>query len=98
MKITIELPKHLTPDYVMAHAHAGYWYRLGEGYIEGRTKMGKWPKLTAARLAAGCRALVSERVGLHDSNVVGRVLTGRADGADLDVLLQLSLFGKVIYG
>lgn len=83
----------LTPGYVMGCAHSGYWYRE-DSYKEGRVR-GRWPQLTKARLAAGL-ALLPKQSQLADT--VGRIVTGNADGADLDVLLQLSLFGRLIYG
>ncbi len=93
MKVTIETA--LTPDYVMAHAHSGYWYRDGALSEHERAAWpGAWPKLTKARLAAGFRLLPT----INNVELIGRIVRGEPDGEDLDVLLQLALFGKVVYG
>jgi hypothetical protein len=83
----------LTPGAVLNQAHSGYWYNEPE-YKEGRVR-GVWPRLTKARLATGL-ALLPKQTQLSDS--VGRIVTGQGDGSDMDCLLQLSLFGRLIYG
>lgn len=98
--VTLRMTLPLTPRYVLTYAHSGYWYSDKESRT-GRNKRGRWPALTNARMAAGVQLLVcpsSQRIAPRDPAMVGRILTGWADGQDLDVLLQLSLFGGVVYG
>ena len=113
MKVTIELP-HLTPDYVLGNAACGYWWNVKNvqdaapehsQYINAEDiadendyapmYVNKWPELTEDRLAAGVVLLVSRK---SDERIIGRIMSGYADGNDLDVLLQLALFGEVVYG
>lgn len=94
--VTLRMTIPLTPRYVLTYAHSGYWYSDKESRT-GRNERGYWPALTNARMAAGVRLLVCPS-SRRDPAMVGRILTGWADGQDLDVLLQLSLFGEVVYG
>ncbi len=95
MKVTIEID--ITPEYVMANAASAYWYN-DKNSLTGR-KGKQWPQLTETKLCFGIRTLLAwPQVR---SEIVGRLMAdgGRfANGDDLDTLLQLSLFGKVIYG
>ena len=90
MKVTMTLD--LTPSAVLSQAASGYWYNE-PSYKTGRVR-GKWPRLTKARLTAGVARLAT----WPHACVVGRIIIGRADGSDMDVLLQLSLFEGLIYG
>lgn len=82
----------IVPSYVAHNADSAYWYN-DPGCTTGRVR-GVWPRLTKARLAEG----LSRLPGLLDAALVGRIVQGLPDASDCDVLLQLSLFGKVIYG
>lgn len=99
----------LTPQYVMSNAHSRYWYAADDKcdmapehvqYLRPG-KHNAWPKLTEKKLRAGVAAMAqwaTAKQSGHAADMLGRVLSQQADGNDLDVLLQFSLFGSIIYG
>ncbi len=107
MKVTIT--NLLTTQHVMEHAHSRYWFNAHDPldlapehrkYLPKAGRVANWPKLTDKRLREGVQAMTKWATLKRDgyaAAMLGRVHTAQGDGSDLDVLLQFSLFGKVIY-
>jgi hypothetical protein len=86
----IDIP--LTPDYVLNNAHARYWWHMDKDERAREDKGSR--RMTLAKLKRGLTLLPT----LKNDAMVGRIVTGEPDGEDLDVLLQLSMFGELLYG